>query len=230
MAHPSPKTSESKYCQLMSDLGVKKAHLKQVNMKPDSLHIMSESNSGKTNHNINVTHGTFDHDKAEVKIKNKQVNKGIHFHQDGSIHNPNASSNVTKVQFNPADEAPQFTLPTNSQRVTAGYGLQNPSWPQSHQGIDLKARTGTPVYASADGTVQLVTTEPKWGNRVILKHANGYQTLYGHMNGFKVKRGQSVKAGDIIGNVGSTGQSTGPHLHFEIRKDGQTLDPSPMIF
>lgn len=112
--------------------------------------------------------------------------------------------------------------------MTAGYGKDENA--PFHHGIDLKAPTGTPVYASADGTVKMVTTEPKWGNRVAITHEGGYKTLYGHMNGFAVKRGQSVKAGDIIGYVGSTGQSTGPHLHFEILKNGKTTNPENYIF
>jgi len=94
----------------------------------------------------------------------------------------------------------------------------------------MASNPSTPVYASKDGHVSLVTTEPAWGNRIILRHENGYQTLYGHLNSFNVKRGQSVKAGDVIGTVGSTGKSTGPHLHFEIRKDGHTVNPETLIF
>ena len=70
-----------------------------------------------------------------------------------------------------------------------------------------------------------VTTEVNWGKRIILKHANGYQSLYGHMDSLGVSRGQQAKAGDVIGSVGSTGKSTGPHLHFEIRKNGQPVNP-----
>lgn len=124
---------------------------------------------------------------------------------------------------------PEFEWPTNSRHVTAKFGQIGRLWETTHHGIDFKGATGDPVFASADGMVELVTTERKWGKRIILKHSNGYQTLYGHMDSLGVSNAQYVKAGDVIGTVGSTGQSTGPHLHFEIRKNGRHLDPQSFI-
>jgi len=94
-----------------------------------------------------------------------------------------------------------------------------------HAGLDFAARTGTPVYATGDGKVKLAGRDGGYGNAVVINHGYGYETLYAHMSKIKVRRNQKVKRGDIIGYVGSTGLSTGPHLHYEIHKDGKPIDP-----
>ncbi len=94
-----------------------------------------------------------------------------------------------------------------------------------HSGIDIRATTGTPVLATADGMVIQAKSEKNWGNLIVLKHADGYQTWYAHLNGFEIAEKQEVKTGDVIGYVGSTGRSTGPHLHYEVRKGDEHLDP-----
>lgn len=98
-----------------------------------------------------------------------------------------------------------------------------------HGGIDFKGAVGDPIYATGNGTVERCDTYGGYGNAVVLNHVNGYQSLYGHLTRVNVVQGQEVKAGDIIGFLGSTGRSTGPHLHYEIRKDGQDIDPSPFL-
>jgi murein DD-endopeptidase MepM/ murein hydrolase activator NlpD len=96
-----------------------------------------------------------------------------------------------------------------------------------HTGVDLAARTGTPIYASGDGVVQLVGWQSGYGNKIEIQHVNGYETAYGHMSRFAdgVKPGTRVRQGQVIGYVGSTGYSTGPHLHFEILINGNLVDP-----
>jgi murein DD-endopeptidase MepM/ murein hydrolase activator NlpD len=94
-----------------------------------------------------------------------------------------------------------------------------------HTGIDLAASTGTPIYASGDGVVQLAGWESGYGKKVEIKHVNGFETGYGHMSQIAVSAGDRVRQGQIIGYVGSTGYSTGPHLHFEILINGNFVDP-----
>lgn len=96
-----------------------------------------------------------------------------------------------------------------------------------HTGMDLGVPTGTPVYAMADGKVILSEYSSSWGNYVIIYHGNGISSLYAHFSKRLVSVGETVKAGQKIGLSGSTGWSTGPHLHFEIRKDGTPIDPTP---
>lgn len=98
-----------------------------------------------------------------------------------------------------------------------------------HGGIDIKAVKGAPIVATADGTVLKAKDEGNWGNLIVISHADGFETWYAHLKGFKIKEGETVTKGDIIGYVGNTGLSTAPHLHYEVRKDGKRLDPLKYI-
>jgi len=98
-----------------------------------------------------------------------------------------------------------------------------------HSGIDLAAPWGTDVYAARSGRVAEVGRDDTYGNYILLDHAGGYQTLYGHLSRILVRLHQEVTSGMIIGKVGSSGMSTGPHLHFEIRFRGRPEDPAPLL-
>ncbi len=98
-----------------------------------------------------------------------------------------------------------------------------------HSGQDFGAATGTPVAASADGIANVRWDADGYGKYIVITHLNGMSTLYGHLSKVIVLKGQRVNKGDVIGLVGSTGGSTGPHLHFEIRKNGQYLDPMKFL-
>lgn len=100
-----------------------------------------------------------------------------------------------------------------------------------HEGMDFSAPTGTEVYATANGTVaEVATSFSGYGKHIRINHGFGYQTIYAHMSAFSVKPGQKVKRGDVIGKVGSTGLSTGPHLHYEVVKKGQKVNPQLYYF
>jgi peptidoglycan DL-endopeptidase CwlO len=94
-----------------------------------------------------------------------------------------------------------------------------------HSGIDLAAARGTPVMATLPGTVSVFVSATGYGIHVIVDHGGGLSSLYGHLNTVLVESGDVVLAGEVIGTVGSTGNATGPHLHFEIRRDGIAEDP-----
>ena len=98
-----------------------------------------------------------------------------------------------------------------------------------HTGVDMACPTGTPITATASGTVAFTGVSPVFGNYVIIRHSNGYQSLYGHMSQIVAKKGQHVSQGTRIGLVGSTGYSTGPHLHFTVYKNGKLVDPMTLI-
>jgi murein DD-endopeptidase MepM/ murein hydrolase activator NlpD len=98
-----------------------------------------------------------------------------------------------------------------------------------HQGIDISTDRGQPVYATADGTVASAARAGEYGNLVVLSHAFGLSTRYGHLSRFNVGVGQSIKRGDIIGYVGSTGRSTGSHLHYEILVNGRLINPLQLL-
>ncbi len=99
-----------------------------------------------------------------------------------------------------------------------------------HAGLDFSAPIGTPIYATGDGVVIAQGNERGYGNRIIINHSYGYATKYAHMSRFKVKKGQRVKRGDLIGYVGNSGASTGPHLHYEVFKNGKAVNPINFFF
>ena len=114
-------------------------------------------------------------------------------------------------------------------RVSSGFGYRiDPLYKtvKFHPGLDFTAPQGTPVYATADGVVRVAGNLGNgYGNHIIIDHGYAYNTLYGHLFRLKAKRGQSVKRGEVIGYVGNTGKSTGPHLHYEVIKGKKHLDP-----
>ncbi|MDA0774720.1 MAG: M23 family metallopeptidase [Bacteroidetes bacterium] len=114
-------------------------------------------------------------------------------------------------------------------RMASGYGYRKDPFTKKrrmHWGMDFTAPTGTPIYASGDGVVKRVDNRATgYGNHIRIDHGFGYVSLYAHLSKYNVKRGQKVKRGDVIGYVGSTGRSVGPHLHYEIFKDGVRINP-----
>ncbi|WAA12258.1 M23 family metallopeptidase [Fervidibacillus halotolerans] len=120
--------------------------------------------------------------------------------------------------------------PTVPNTITSEYGLRRDPFnyaPSFHSGIDIRGSYGTPVFATADGKVIFAEYYGGYGNTIKIKHNGTYTTLYGHLSKINVNVGDTVKKGDIIGAIGSTGRSTGPHLHYEIIKNGKTVNPKP---
>jgi murein DD-endopeptidase MepM/ murein hydrolase activator NlpD len=101
--------------------------------------------------------------------------------------------------------------------------------PAIHSGIDLRGDTGDPVRAPANGTVITASWQGGYGNMIEIDHNNGLSTRFGHLSKMEVKVGQQVRMGDIIGRIGSTGRSTGPHLHYETRVNDTASDPHMLL-
>jgi len=121
-----------------------------------------------------------------------------------------------------------FRFPLRSYRMTSAYGQRKSPFTGNmtmHQGIDLAAPEGTEVYAAADGVVTALGEDPVYGIYIIISHGERWSSLYGHLQKTETVLRSIVKSGSLIGRVGSTGQSTGPHLHFELRQDGRALNP-----
>ncbi|CAN5252964.1 M23 family metallopeptidase [soil metagenome] len=114
-------------------------------------------------------------------------------------------------------------------RIASGFGMRiDPVYgtPKMHKGLDFTAPQGTPIYATGDGTVtESGFADDGYGNRIVINHGYGYQTLYGHMVKVKARSRQRVKRGEVIGWVGNTGKSTGPHCHYEVHVNRQEVDP-----
>ena len=122
----------------------------------------------------------------------------------------------------------------NLTRMASGYGMRiDPHYktPAFHEGMDFTAPTGTPIYATGNGTVTRSDNGSRgYGNHVRIDHGFGYLTLYGHMSEIAVKQGQNVIRGEIIGYVGNTGKSSGPHLHYEVHKNDRPINPINFYF
>ena len=159
---------------------------------------------------------------AEI-VKGGKTHQAYYFAQEddqgGSYYDQNGKS-LAKGGFS--------TQPVAFTRISSPYGVRfHPvlRTVKMHTGIDYAAAAGTPIKAPADGTVTFKGWKGGYGNTITLQHSNGVETLYGHMSAFAPISG-SVRAGDIIGYVGSTGRSTGPHLHYEARINGQPVNPT----
>lgn len=123
-------------------------------------------------------------------------------------------------------------MPLASAKLTSNYGMRTHpvvGGRRNHKGVDLAAPTGTPVFATADGVVSRADVFSTYGLYISLQHGAALETRYAHLSRLAVAAGQRVNKGDIIGYVGSTGRSTGPHLHYEVRMDGVAVNPIPYM-
>jgi murein DD-endopeptidase MepM/ murein hydrolase activator NlpD len=123
-------------------------------------------------------------------------------------------------------------MPTDGGMITSGFGYRRDPITRSgamHAGLDFRGPMGAPIRAAADGKVSFVGRRSGYGNVIEIRHGNGLMTRYAHMSKFKARVGQTVAAGDVIGAIGNTGRSTGPHLHFEVRINDRAVNPRPFL-
>lgn len=123
-------------------------------------------------------------------------------------------------------------MPLDNVVLTSSYGMRTHpvlGGRRKHNGVDLAAPRGTPVYATGDGKVEMAQRFGSYGNYVQIAHGGEYETRYAHLSSYTVAEGAMVRKGDLIGYVGSTGRSTGPHLHYEVRIEGAPVDPRPYM-
>lgn len=134
-----------------------------------------------------------------------------------------ASLMGTQAHINSGD----FLWPVpSSSRISSGFGRR---WGRNHEGIDIPARIGSHILAARDGTVVHAAGMGGYGNIIVISHGDQLFSVYAHNSKNLVRRGDRVHQGQVIGQVGNTGRSTGPHLHFEIRHDSQALDPKRIV-
>ncbi len=151
------------------------------------------------------------------------------------FYNDKMANNLVRVRNLPLDSLPDeinikilkdsgdFCFPVKN-IITSPYGWRT-RWERPHRGVDILLHTGDPVRACFPGVVRIARPMGGYGNLIVLRHENGLETVYGHLSKILVKPLQMVEAGDIIGLGGSTGRSTGPHLHFEVRFQYEPFDP-----
>lgn len=132
---------------------------------------------------------------------------------------------------NALEGVPQFA-PANRNMISSGFGYRRDPFnrrPAMHTGLDFRGKTGTPIFAASKGRVSFVGWKGGYGKTVEITHGNGLMTRYAHMSRFDAKVGDAVTAGKVIGAIGSTGRSTGPHLHFEVRINGRAVNPRTFL-
>jgi hypothetical protein len=139
-----------------------------------------------------------------------------------SITEAEAQARLSELAASRAAREPKTVLPVNGARLTTCFCMR---WGTMHWGIDLAAPLGTPIYAATDGVVLKAGPASGFGNAIYIQNADGDVEIYGHMKYYSVHAGDVVHAGDQIAKVGSQGQSTGPHLHFELHRGGMTGKP-----
>lgn len=145
---------------------------------------------------------------------------------------PSMGGSAAAPIFAPTKVSIPSRMPVEGPALTSGFGMRTHpvlGGRRAHKGVDLAMPVGTPVYATADGVVERASWFSSYGLYVSLEHGGNIETRYGHMSRLNVAAGQQVKKGDIIGFVGSTGRSTGPHLHYEVRVAGAAVNPVPYM-
>lgn len=170
-----------------------------------------------------------DQDNLAVSIANTMNNLAARINYQTKSYNEINNFIKNKEQLLACTPAIQPVSNKDLKRIASGFGYRiDPVYKTSkfHAGLDFAAPQGTPIYATANGTVETAgNTGNGYGNHVVINNGYGYSTLFGHMFRIKVKHGEKVKRGEIIGWVGNTGKSTGPHCHYEVHRNGEPVDP-----
>ncbi len=219
---------EQQMNQVLSDLADRDDNIYRVIFEADPIpRSEREAGFGGTNRYANLE----DYDNSDLMIQTTQ--KLDELRQQMYIQSKSYDE-LDKLIKNKKDllaSIPSIQPIANRQltRIASGFGMRiDPinKEPIFHPGLDFVAPTGTPIHATGDGVIEEVNGgQSGYGNYVMIKHGFGYETLYGHMSRVNVRMGQKVKRGDVIGFVGSTGRSTGPHCHYEVIKDGHKINP-----
>ncbi len=201
-----------------------------VDTSKEAEELVSEIKNDGINENINLSIvekytsnseeiKTNDLEVAKVNIENKvsETIKEIEKQEEEK----NAIADINGIKL--------ATLPVTG-TISSRYGVRSRIRRSNHTGLDIAATTGTPIKVMADGVVTNASYSGSYGNLVKVDHGNGVETWYAHTSKMYVKKGQEVKAGDEIATVGSTGNSTGPHLHLEIRLNGEHINPQKYVY
>ena len=164
-------------------------------------------------------------DLESVKTENMQVAKQILTNE--------TQKEIERIEAEkgaPVINGVKLSVTPVSGTITSRFGVSSRIRSSTHTGLDIACSNGTPIKVVADGTVTSVTSNGSYGNLLKVSHGNGVETWYAHCSKINAIVGQKVKAGDIVATVGSTGNSTGPHLHLEIRIDGTAVNPQDYLY
>lgn len=184
-----------------------------------------ENNIGNSIQVMGLSNRSSDKDKINNNGFDREVVKEITYNNDKYIGMRKVSIKVLRPSLNEVQGNGLFYLsnPSKSNVITSSFGLR---WGgEKHHGIDIAGNIGDPIFAAESGFANLVSYNNIYGNYIKLNHGKGVETLYGHCDVMFIKEGEYVKKGQIIGKIGNTGRSTGPHLHFEVRVNGKADNP-----
>jgi murein DD-endopeptidase MepM/ murein hydrolase activator NlpD len=188
--------------------------------------------------------GTFVRDPPQTQMEELMLSQRMQLKLPSQVLSVRLPGNgsAMKLRFFPGDSFTElerlfflrvlFAFPVARGQISSSYGTRaDPftGYQRFHNGVDIAAAVGTDVVAAQDGSVTETGNDESLGNYVVLSHANGYRTVYGHLSVVSVKSGEKVSKGLPIGKVGLTGKTTGPHLHFEIRENGDSKDPMSLM-
>jgi murein DD-endopeptidase MepM/ murein hydrolase activator NlpD len=177
---------------------------------------------------------TMENGEAIIKLHEKLDKLSSRVYMQSKSYDELSKLAARKTDFLAAIPAIQPIANKDLKQMASGFGYRiHPIYKtyKMHTGIDFTAPTGTPIYATGNGRVELVEMGHRgYGNHVIINHGFGYQTLYGHMHKVNARQGQMIKRGELIGYVGNTGTSAAPHLHYEVIKNGNKINPINYFF
>ena len=191
---------------------------------------LKEKNSSNIN-NISILE-KYETEKKEFKEEEAAVNElyvAPKVAKRKTVTSRGTANTSYNVSGGKADIGISLIRPVNG-IITSRFGESSRIRSSRHTGLDIANSTGTPIKAAASGTVTFAGRKGSYGNLLIISHGNGVQTYYGHCNSLKASVGQQVSQGQVIATIGNTGNSTGPHLHLEVRKDGVAYNPQHYVY
>lgn len=225
-------------------VGLTSANIQQYQLQAklsDKLHSMHQVFTGVDTNAIRKKFTKIDEDLSTINhfLKARGIKTVFKEGEGGEVDNDIISSDeisdfydnyLNKIIYNISYTPLGYPFQGN---ITSTFGhRENPfggSNIETHKGLDIKGSFGSPVKAMAKGEVEFAGLRGGFGNCIMLKHGNGFETLYGHLSKILVRVGQKIDIGQQIGLIGSTGRSTGPHLHYEIHKNGEKIDPKNFL-
>lgn len=214
----------------INTLHTKDSELRLVSNLPDVEDMLKDAGIGGSDFQIDYNPDLISSDADELIRSNLKNLDKLEASLSLEMQSYSELQNQINSRMNQVNYIPSI-CPIKVGRVTDRFGVRKSfrSW-KAHTGLDIASRWGTPVYVTADGVVETATWRGGYGKSIIVDHGNGVKTLYGHLSSYHVRNGQKVKRNQKIAEVGSTGLSTGPHLHYEVRVNDICQNPELYIF
>ena len=209
---------------------------KKIRTRRAKIHSLSFMMTAVLLSSFTINHNTF---TASTHVSTKKIDRSVFISTQEFCAEHSKSDAETELVVE-ASVTGEYTVrafanlsrPLKSGRITSAYGYRtNPVTGKysKHSGLDIGAKEGAEIHAVMSGIVKKSSWEDSYGNYILIDHGNGYKTLYAHCSKLLKKAGDTVEAGETVALVGHTGRATGPHLHIEVRKNGEKIDPQPFL-